>query len=440
VPRPLIEPELYASLRPPLYQGQLSMLGGQSGLGGGISGGVSGRFGIQGAGVLGGQGIAQNLGGGGGVAGVGGGMLGQFGSHSTRDSRSLLAQRLSYDEFKARQTEKGKSSSLQDPVAAASRGLGEAFVYAIADPVSLPRFKSTLLPVLDEKIEAERLSIYNAAILQGYPLKGLRIKNTSKLFLAEGPVTVYEGGSAAGQARLPDVKPGESRLISYAIDLDVALRTEPVDNVRAPVSAKISNGELRRVTRVKSTHRYAIVNKSSEAKTLWVSHPIRDGWKLIAPEKPAERTAGYYRFEIKLPPGGQARLDVVEESDNVEVWNLAEKSFENLDEAIQEPSLPPAVKAALERVKAIEANRLDAQKSMAEETAALKEIVEEQSRLRANLATLPKESDAFKRFVKKFDDQETEIEKRRARVKELEVSRDKLAKDLAALLKDLKAE
>src|SRR5436190_17738462 len=131
----MIEPELYASLRPPIYQGTASMLDGQSGFAGGF-GGLGQGLGTQGAGVLGGGGSAQNLGCGGGVAGIGGGMLGQFGASHPRPSRNPFAQRLSYDELKERLAQQGKSSTLQDPVAAAATGLGEAFEYVIAEPVT----------------------------------------------------------------------------------------------------------------------------------------------------------------------------------------------------------------------------------------------------------------------------------------------------------------
>src|SRR5262249_32030867 len=37
--------------------------------------------------------------------------------------------------------------------------------------------------------------------------------------LMQGPVAGYEGGAHAGDVRLPDLRPGEERLLRYAIDL-----------------------------------------------------------------------------------------------------------------------------------------------------------------------------------------------------------------------------
>jgi hypothetical protein len=443
VPRPWVEPELYASLRPPLYQGPGSIFGGQAGAQFGLGGGA-GFGGVlqQNLGVLGGN--TGNLGVGGGALGGGFGFGGAGSANAliTRSTGRYNASQLLREWYRPQNRpaeDKGKPP-VADPITAASANLGEAFEYAVADPVTLPRFKSALLPVLNEPVEAERLSIFNPAVLPGYPLKGLRVKNTSKLFLAQGPVAVYEGETVAGQARLPDVKPGETRLLSYAIDLDVPMRTDPVADVRTPVSMKITTGELRKTTRVKTTSRYVAVNKGTEAKTVWVTQAIRPGWKLIAPVKPAETTPDLFRFEVKVPAGEKATLDVIEEQDQPEVAAVATLTAEQLDKAIGEPSTPPAVKAALGKVKAVVVARADADKGIADEAAALKEVVEEQTRLRANLAAVPKESDAYKRYVKKFDDQETEIEKRRAKTKELEQTKQKLAKELDALLRELKAE
>lgn len=438
VPRPTVEPELYASLRPTVYQGQSGAFG--------FGGGFTGQLGASGG--LGFQGGMQNLGVGGGVLGVTGaqpqsgfGIQGGYGGITRPSVRSLLGQRPDYDAVRNRKPDdEKKANPPADPTAAASANLGEAFEYAVADPVTLPRFKSALVPVLNEKVEAERLSIFNPAALPGYPLKGLRVKNTSKLFLAQGPVTVYEKDGAAGQARLPDVKPGDTRLLSYAIDLDLPMRAEHVDDVRTPVSMKIADGKLSKVVRVKTTSRYVAVNKGTEAKTVWVTQPIKVGWKLVAPAKAAETTPDLQRFEMKVPAGEKVTLDVIEEQDQTSVFYLTTLTAEQLDQAMTEPSTPPAVKAAFGRVRANLTARGDADKGIAEENAALKEIVEEQGRLRANLATVPKESDAYKRYVKKFDDQETDIEKRRAKVKELEQTKQKLAKELTDLIKELKAE
>src|SRR5207248_1229747 len=109
---------------------------------------------------------------------------------------------------------------------AASEEIGDAFRYVIDDKVSLPRQKSALLPLLDKEVTAARVTIFNEGVHSKFPLLGLRFKNTTGEPLTQGPVTVFEEGSYAGDARLPDLQPDEERLISYAVDLGTEVKAE----------------------------------------------------------------------------------------------------------------------------------------------------------------------------------------------------------------------
>src|SRR5207248_8516544 len=101
--------------------------------------------------------------------------------------------------------------------AAITTELGEYFQYEIEQPVSLPRQKSALLPIVNQPVEATRVSIYNEQVHAKFPLLGLRFKNTTGLHLMQGPVTVFEANSYAGDARVADLQPNETRLLSYAV-------------------------------------------------------------------------------------------------------------------------------------------------------------------------------------------------------------------------------
>src|SRR5439155_8704747 len=120
-----------------------------------------------------------------------------------------------------RLAEQGKAFDPRQGVAsAASAGqLGDFFQYVIEHPVNLPRQKSALLPIVNKDVEAARVSIYNQNTHAKFPLLGLRFKNTTGLHLMQGPITVFEGSSYAGDSRVLDLQPNEERLLSYAIDL-----------------------------------------------------------------------------------------------------------------------------------------------------------------------------------------------------------------------------
>ena len=75
--------------------------------------------------------------------------------------------------------------------AASAARLGDFFQYVLDRPVSLPRQKSALLPIVARDVQGQRVSIYNEATQAKFPLLGLRFKNTSGLHLMQGPITVF---------------------------------------------------------------------------------------------------------------------------------------------------------------------------------------------------------------------------------------------------------
>ena len=70
----------------------------------------------------------------------------------------------------------------------------------------------------------------------------------------------------------------------------------------------------------------------------------------------------------------------------------------------------------------------------------LKEIADEQARLRQNLEKVPATSEAYKRYVKKFDDQETQIEKYQADIKKLQATQHSQQKEFDDFLASFSAE
>jgi hypothetical protein len=486
VPRPTVEPELFASLRPPMYQGGLNPAanmapgmamnpggaanpffggnqpggnqGGGIGFGGGGGGGFGGNPFFGGVGQGGLQGGGQN--------GLQGGFAsnGQFGfqggnAYPSRvprpDLRTMYGSRLSYNDYLNRlrgkpdesESDKPQRATVKDPLdknsgalAAAEGGLGDMFEYTIEEPITLPRQKSALLPLVNESVEGARVSIYNGSVLAKHPLLGLKLVNKTKLHLAQGPVAVYDGGTFAGDARLPDLKPNETRLVSYAIDLGTEIVIERPSVKTKLLGTSIRAGQLEARSQGHEITRYLIRNRNPQDRAVIVEHPIRAEWKLVTPEKPSDRTRQAYRFEVPAKAGDLARLEVDEMTETVTTVSLLSGYDEDLLFYSKQDETKPSIRAVLVKTLDLRGKVADAKHGIGAENAALKEIAEDQDRIRKNIEKAPKESDAFKRYLKKFDDQETEIEKRQARVKELKTELVKQEKALQDYVENVKAD
>ena len=69
--------------------------------------------------------------------------------------------------------------------------VGELFKYEIATPVTLARRQSAMLPIVNESIKGQKVSIYNEKVQAKYPLNGLKLTNSTSLHLMQGPITVF---------------------------------------------------------------------------------------------------------------------------------------------------------------------------------------------------------------------------------------------------------
>ena len=83
-----------------------------------------------------------------------------------------------------------------------------------------------MLPIVNESVTGEKVSIYSEAQHAKHPLNGLKLKNTTDLHLMQGPITVFDDGAYAGDAQIQDLPPKSERIISYAMDLDTEVAPE----------------------------------------------------------------------------------------------------------------------------------------------------------------------------------------------------------------------
>lgn len=303
---------------------------------------------------------------------------------------------------------------------AAGESLGALFRYEIATPVSIPRQRSAMLPIVAEEVEAERLAIYDERVLAKHPLAGVRLVNTTKLDLMQGPVTVFAGGAYAGDARIEDLPAGSERLLSYAVDLDVEVVPRAESSPEAIVRVKLAKGTLEVVRRLARRKTFELKNSGPKAETVLVEHPLDADWKLVAPEKPAETTRDRYRFAVVAEPGTPATLTVAEERTVSQFSAITSLD----DEAIlfyasartTSPKLAEALREVVEAKRAIQG--LVHERTRREEE--IRVVEQEQSRIRQNMEQLDRQSDLYGRYVQKFAAQEDRVETLRAEIAELQ--------------------
>jgi hypothetical protein len=304
--------------------------------------------------------------------------------------------------------------------AASAQQLGTYYVYTIQHAVNLPRQKSALLPIVDKTVEGTKVSIYNESTHAKFPLLGLKFKNTSGLNLMQGPITVFDNNNYAGDARILDLQPNEERLLSYAVDLGTEVEAVPQPGSGRLTKVKVEKGILISTTKVREGKTYNAKNRAEQDRLLIIEHPYRPDFTLVSKDKPSERASDVYRFEIKVPAGKTASTEVVEERDVQQQVALTNSDDQTIRYFLTSQVSSPKVQEALKKAIDLKGRVVSTQQELAQVEKRLKDISEDQGRLRANLKEMPPTAAAYKRYLEKFDTQETEIEKLQASQKHLQ--------------------
>lgn len=303
--------------------------------------------------------------------------------------------------------------------AASGGAAGELFQYAIKTPVSLERQHSAMLPIVTTDVEGSKLSIYNIATDAKHPLNGLKLKNTTGLHLTQGPITVFDGNVYAGDAKLPDLRPDEERLIAYALDLAVDVDVKSLPMPDETMQLWIRKGTLWQKRKYTDDRTYTIKNKAAAPRSVLVEQRVAEGWNLKRPEKADEETSTLKRFKVEVGAGKTETLQVVLELPRDESVILSNLGQDQIQMYMRAKVISQAVKAALEKVISLRAAVDDTNRQIAALTTEIDEVSAEQGRIRENMKTLAQSSEVYRRYEKKFDTQETDIEAKRERVSQL---------------------
>jgi len=296
---------------------------------------------------------------------------------------------------------------------------GALFEYNIQAPVSIARQQSAMLPVINQNVEAEPISLYNPSKHAIHPFFGVRLTNTTNLTLMEGPVTVYYGDSYSGDALMDTVEPKGERILTYALDVGVEVSRELKDMQAQILTLKIVKGVLHQQIKQRRTNRYMLTNRDQRERVVLIEQPYEGEWKLTEPAQ-AERTRNFYRFRVKVNPTKAATLQVVEERVIQQQYALLETDEETLQILLRNAQASEAVRRALEEIVNRRKQIAALQTAIRNRQEQIQAIERDQERIRANMRELDRASDLYKQYVQKLTQQEREIEEARREMENLQ--------------------
>jgi hypothetical protein len=130
-----------------------------------------------------------------------------------------------------------------------------------------------------------------------------------------------------------------------------------------------------------------------------------------------------YSFKLAAEAGKTSNHTVLEEHTELKLNQPVKTISDPLLHDFLATSIPsPALRTTLEKIVAFSVQQTANRRQLADGEQQLRWIIDDQSRLRANLERVPQTSAAYKRYLEKFETQETEIEKLQGQIKQLQAS------------------
>jgi hypothetical protein len=320
----------------------------------------------------------------------------------------------------------------------ASGDLGELFEYRFSTPITVKKDESAMLPFLQQKIGSRRLLIFSENYGE-HPMNAAELTNSTGKTLDGGPITVFDATSYAGEALMTTLKPGDKRLISYAVDLGTRLTTQFDSSRNIVREIHVNRGMLTARTAMQETKTYTIRNADQKPKTLVIEHSQRPEYKLLN-QKPAETTTNAYRFEVKLGPDSNEKFPVTEERVFDSTTAVSSLTPDVLLTYAQNKAISDPGRRQLQQIVDLKRQIADLDNQARQVDGDINSLNQDQNRIRQNMMSLNQVSgqqDQVQKYARQLAAQESQLAALRDRQSELKKQRGAQESSLGSLIEKL---
>ena len=338
------------------------------------------------------------------------------------------------------QTVEVEAESEKGPIEAEGKSIGDFFEYDLKQNITIGQNQSALVPIVQSHVEAEKVTLWNADTV---PLLALWIKNTSGQMLDAGSFNIIEGNTFAGEGVFEVLHPDERRLLSYAGDSALHVKTLS-DSRRSPyTSVRLLKGNMTLVSEERKTTKYTLRNADSKTRVVVIEHPSQEnaGWKLRdTTPKPEETTASFQRFRVNVDAGKTSDLTVEEFHSLSGTTQLSDLDDDQVKLLVDQHHLTPAMKKAFDDVLA-QKNKVSAlDLKIKQQNAEVTGINSGQTRLRENMKALKgsaEEKALLQRYVQQLNSQEDRLAALHNGLDDVQAQRNQAQADLEKLIEGI---
>jgi hypothetical protein len=305
-------------------------------------------------------------------------------------------------------------------IEAEGKDLGDYFEYNIKQPITIGKNQSALVPILQARVEAEKVSLWNEASKE--IRRALWLTNSSGLTLDSGTFNILDGNTFAGEGLIETVHPAERRLLSYAADPALRITLDQESTPKPATHVRIAKGIMVLTREERDSRKFTVHNSDTLARQVVIEHPAREGWKLADGPKPEETTASFLRFRLGVGPGKTEELKIEEYHPEDSQYELSELDDDQVALISQQP-ITPALRDVLRRVldqKNVVSGFASQIKMRQQEVTS---ITADQARVRENMKALKGSSEEkalLQRYTRQLDSQEDRLNTLSKEISDLE--------------------
>jgi uncharacterized coiled-coil protein SlyX len=192
--------------------------------------------------------------------------------------------------------------------------LGSAYFLA-PSPLTIEKGHSAMVSMLTVQAQAKEVYFYDPISSRGskkYAFRSVLLQNPTHHTLDAGPVTVYEGGQFLGEGLSDAILPDSRAFVPFALDRKLVVDTDLATREEIDRLLTIERGIVHSEARSIRTTKLSLVNRDGKPATVYVRHPISEGFKLEAPATAVEKLGGAYLFAVTVPANESVSLAIEE--------------------------------------------------------------------------------------------------------------------------------
>ncbi len=332
---------------------------------------------------------------------------------------------------------------------AASAESAAQIEFAFAENMSVENGQSLVVPIIDRKIPAERVYVYdpkqlNAVGITHRPFASVRLMNDSSTSLPPGALTLYETddkgiASFIGDAQMKTLPKGEKRFVSYALDEKTFVDSEYKDQPDQIVLAKLSDGFL--IQEKVNNYKYTYDLKAPEEEPRHLILVVEDGRGEFdnSDKLSYEKAQSDHRIGVDLEAGEQKSVELNFRQTTSTRTRFLDINLNQLGLLFKNVPLGPELKKVVDKITQLKKDISAADQTMAQARRTIDGVYKEQERIRENIKALHQgaSTDIYKRYLAKLDTQENELERLNTQIAAAQTKRASTQRELEDLIRSL---